>query len=68
MVSKPGAAPARKKIRLSTTFRCKWLDRRFTIDQCTSDWATATSMNIRHSTCYKCMQGLRNRHALASSS
>lgn len=53
------------KTKLADCFFCKFLNREVRVSECIDDYVNANSLNIRHSPCYKCPQGLKTRIAFA---
>ncbi len=56
-----------KKNKPAACFFCKFFNREVQRDECIDDYVNATALNIRHSPCYKCPQGLKNRIEYANS-
>ena len=46
---------------------CKFLNREVRTTECIDDYVNANALNIRHSPCYKCPQGLKTRMGFANS-
>jgi hypothetical protein len=57
--------PAQKK-KLADHFFCKFLNRDVKMHECIDDYVNANSLNVRHSPCFKCPQGLKTRIAFSA--
>ena len=62
-----GFTPAAKKKRLTAQFFCKFFNRDVRTTECIDDYVNANALNIRHSPCFKCPQGLKNRMSFSAS-
>ncbi len=58
-------APVLKK-KTAEDFFCKFLNRDVKVTECIDDYVNANSLNIRHSPCFKCSNGLKVRLEFAS--
>ncbi len=56
---------AKKKV--AEAFFCKFLNREVRVPECIDDYVNANSLNVRHSPCFKCSQGLKARIEYANS-
>lgn len=56
-----GFTPAARKKKLADAFFCKFFNRDVRLTECIDDYVNANALNIKHSPCFKCPQGLKNR-------
>ena len=61
----PGAAALHKKKSVEAFF-CKFLNTDVTVTDCIDGYVNANSLNIKHSPCYRCANGLKVRTNFAN--
>ncbi len=61
-----GYSPVTKS-KVAESFFCKFLNRDVQKTDCIDDYVNANSLNIRHSPCFKCSNGLKVRIEYANS-
>ena len=57
------SAPTKKR---PTAFYCKHLERDVQAVECVDDYVNANSLQVKHSPCYRCPVGLKQRMDLVS--